>query len=138
MPPEPEQQGQLILLGENLSPNVSQALRLVDYNARHGTEVFPQRMPDPTVVPWLALQQAVWVTADERARRQWAEEIRRAGIPVIWVHRPKEGLSRKALLLLLLWVLDPILTEVAKARGPRHFRASFSGKRPKWEALALN
>ena len=122
-------------MDENLSPYVTQALRLVNYNTKHGTELFPQGTIDPQVLQWLGLQQAVWVTADEKARRKHIREIQDAGIHIIWVRRPKEGMSAKAQLLLILWVLDPILGEINEARQPSQFRALYSGQRPKWERL---
>jgi len=114
---------------------VADALHLVDYNAIACTKQFSGGTPDPTIIQWLALQNGIWITADERAKRKHADEIQKAGINIIWVHRPKEGLSKKAQLLLLLWVIDPILNEIKKSNSTSYFLAKYSGLRPKYERI---
>jgi hypothetical protein len=109
---------------------------LVDYNAVAVTEQFGQGVEDPTLIQWLGFRGGIWVTADKRAKHQHSEEIREAGIHILWVRRhKKEGMSKKAQLLLLLWVLDPILDEIARARRPTQFLSRYIGERPKWERL---
>jgi hypothetical protein len=114
---------------------LAEALHLVDYNAIACTKQFPGGTLDPTIIQWLALQNGIWITADEKAKRKHADEIHKAGINIIWVHRPKEGMSKKAQLLLFLWVIDPVLDEINKSRGTAYFLAKYSGARPKWERM---
>ena len=114
---------------------LADALTLVDYQAVSCSKQFGGKTPDPIIIQWIGLQNGVWITADEKARRTHAEEIKKAGIRIIWVRRPKQGMSKKAQLLLLLWVIDPILEEIKKSRGALHFLANYSGLRPRWERL---
>lgn len=126
----------LLLIDASLPDGpMAKALTLVDYNAIACTEQFSGGTPDQTIIRWLGLQNGIWITADERAKREHADEIYKAGINIIWVRRPKEGMSKKAHLLLLLWVLDPILGEIKKSRGAAYFLAKYSGARPKWERI---
>jgi hypothetical protein len=114
---------------------LAEALNLVDYNAVACSKQFAGKTPDPTIIQWIGLQNGIWITADERARREHAKEIKKAGIKIIWVHRSKEGMSKKAQLLLILWVIDPILEEINKSKGASYFLANYSGIRPKWKRL---
>jgi hypothetical protein len=132
----PKRLDPILLLDASLADcPLADALHLVDYNAIACTKQFSGRTPDPTIIQWLGLQNGVWITADEKARRQHSDEIQKASINIIWVRRPKEGMSKKAQLLLLLWVIDPILDEIEKSRGTAYFLAKYSGARPKWERL---
>jgi hypothetical protein len=131
-----EEQGPILVIDESLSDRpLAQALRLVSYNTAAATEQFGHGARDPIIIQWLGLQRGIWVTADEKAKRKHAQEIRDAGIHIVWVRRPKWGMSKKAQLLLLLWVVDPILQETARAKGPAQFLAYYSGERPKWKRL---
>ncbi|MFC1940630.1 hypothetical protein ACFLXO_08130 [Chloroflexota bacterium] len=114
---------------------LADALHLVDYNAIACSKQFSGGTPDPTIIQWLALQNGIWITADEKAKRKHSDEIQKAGINIIWVHRPKDGMNKKAQLLLLLWIIDPILDEIMKSKGTAYFLAKYSGARPKWERL---
>ena len=127
----------LILIDASLADRpLANAMREVDYNTVATSVQFGDGALDPTIIQWLGLQQGIWVTANENARRKHSDEIRAAGINIIWVRRPKKrGLSKKAQLLLLLWVMDPILEEMANANTPAQFRAYYSGSRPKKERL---
>jgi len=114
---------------------LADALSLVDYNAVACSKQFSGGTPDPIIIQWLGLQNGIWITADERAKRTHADEIQKAGINIIWVRRPKQGMNKKAQLLLLLWVIDQILDEIKKSKGSVYFLAKYSGARPKWERL---
>ncbi len=114
---------------------LADALNLVDYHAVACTKQFSGGTPDPTILQWLGLQNGIWITADEKAKRKHADEIQKANINIVWVHRPKDGMSKKAQLLLLLWVIDPILDEVKKSNNASYFLAKYSGLRPKYERL---
>ena len=126
----------LLLIDASLADcPLAKALGLVDYNAVACTEQFSGGTPDPTIIKWIALQNGIWITADEKAKRTHADEIQKAGINIIWVRRTKQGMSKKAQLLLLLWVIDPILDEIMKSKGAAYFLAKYSGARPRWERI---
>jgi hypothetical protein len=122
----------LLLVDESLSANpLAVILRLLDYNAKAVTEQFGQGVEDPTLIRWLGLQGGIWITADEKAKRQHADEIMEAGIHIVWVRRSKEGMGKKDQALLLLWVIDTIVGHISRARKPTQFLAYFVGRRPK-------
>ena len=115
---------------------LANVLRILDYNARAVKEVLPEGTKDEVLLGWLSLQGGVWVTADDRARRRHNQAIRAAGVNVLWVTRPRDGMSKKAQAYLLLGVLDKLLDGLVHARDPRWFRAYYSGERPKLEELS--
>lgn len=135
--PSLEKKGSFILIDASLADRpLAKALGLVNYNTVAATEQFEHGAQDPLIIRWLGLQGGIWVTADEKAKREHAEEIKNAGIHIVWIRRhKKEGMSKKAQLLLLLWVIDPILQEISKAKRPAQFLARYSGARPRWERL---
>lgn len=126
----------LLLIDASLADcPIAKALKLVDYNAVACTDQFSGGTPDKLIIQWLGLQNGIWITADEKAKREHSGEIHKSGINIIWVRRSKEGMSKKAQLLLLLWVIDPILDEVNKLKSAAYFLAKYSGARPKWERI---
>lgn len=132
----PKKHNPLLLIDASLADcPLADALKLVDYNTVACTKQFAGGTPDPKIIQWIGLQRGIWITADERAKRTHSEEIKKAGINIVWVKRPKQGMSKKAQLLLLLWVIDPIVDETLKAKEPVHFIAKYTGMRPKWERL---
>jgi len=125
-----------ILIDASLSDRVLvNALKLVDYYAVSCTEQFPEGTPDPMLIEWLGVQNGIWITADEKAKRQYADEIKSAKIHIVWVQRPKDGMNKRKQLLLLLWVIDPILEEIKNCNKPSHYLAKYSGIRPKYKRI---
>jgi hypothetical protein len=108
------------------------ALQAVNYNAIACNKQFPNATPDPTIIQWLALQGGIWITADEKAKRQHALEIKKAGVHVIWIKRSKNGMNAKNQLLLILWIIDPILQEISRAKRPCYFIGDYNGLRPRY------
>lgn len=138
MPDSPhDRQKPLLLIDASLADRpLAEALRLVDYNAVAVTDQFGHGVKDPTLIQWLGLQGGIWVTADEKARREHSDEIKDAGIHIIWVRRPKKtGMNKKQQLLLILWTIDPILDEIATAQRPAQFMAYYNVQRPKYERI---
>ena len=126
----------ILLIDASLADRpLADALSLVDYNAVACTRHFSGGTPDPIIIQWLGLQNGVWITADERAKRKHANEIQKSNINIVWVHRSKQGMSKKAQLLLLLWVIDPILEEVRKSNRACHYLAKYSGLRPRYKRI---
>jgi hypothetical protein len=50
-------------------------------------------VPDEEVIPRCAREGRVWVTADERARREHEVSLKANLVSTLWVHRPREGMS---------------------------------------------
>jgi hypothetical protein len=136
-PPSP-QVGPYILIDECLADvPITEALKLVDYNALSVSRLFGQGTKDSMIINWLGLNGGVWVTGDEKAKHEHAIGIKKAGIHIVWVHRHKKhGMSKKDQLKLLLWVLDPILETVISSRGPVQFKVYYNGIRPAWKQIS--
>ncbi len=85
------------LLDESLVPKVAEALALVGYDF----VVCEKGMKDPEVIDWCRENHAVWVHADDRARREHRVLLQATGIRTIWVYRPKSGMSAREQLRIL-------------------------------------
>ncbi len=134
--PHEHRSSPLILIDESLAAGPLQTvLSAVGYQAVSVQQAVGAGAQDSVILSWLGLRQGIWVTADEKAKRQHAGLIKSAGIHIIWVHRPKEGLNLRQQALLLLSTLDLILEDAARARSPRLYLVKFSGQRPRWERL---
>lgn len=136
---QPDPSTVVVLLDASLADRpVAAALRLVDYsNAVAVSDRFGEGVEDPIVIQWLGLQGGLWVTMDERARHRHAAVIEQSGIHVLWVRRPKSGMSKRQQLYLLLGVLDSVLEQIKRTRLNQSLRflAKYSGERPRVERL---
>ena len=110
----------LFLLDESLSPSVAKAFQLVGYNF----QVVHKGDPDPEIIEWCQENDAVWVHADDRSRRQHRVALQASGIRTIWVYRTKGRMSGKEQLRILAFVLPHFLNAIAKNPTVRHYRAS--------------
>ena len=117
------QDDQLFLLDRSLSLLVAKALRKVEYNFRAHDEVFDEHnTPDPTIIDWCKENAAVWVHADERAKRQHRSALQTSGIKTLVVHRPPTGMSAKELLRILTFALPQLDERWRKDPSVRHYK----------------
>lgn len=120
-------------MDENL-PNgpIVTVLQAMEYDARapsRGTQ-------DRSLIQWIASFGGVWITADERARMSYRDEIQKAGIHIVLVQRPRQGLSRRAAIRLIVYLIEKVIQDVARARSPQVYRLRYSGDRPIAEFLS--
>lgn len=91
------------------------------------------RIPDEKIIPWCARENRVWITADEAARRQHEFALKQHQVSVLWVHRPKTGMStayQHAHLAAALLKVDYLLGQNCK--GAVHYAiASPLGSQPR-------
>lgn len=129
--------GPVILIDESLTDRaLATALSAVDYNAIASTVQFGPGTPDPMIIQWLGFQGGIWVTADLESKRKHRDAIKDASIHILWIERPKKvGFSKKAQLLLIISVIEPVLKEISRSKVTCYFVAKFSGERPKLERL---
>lgn len=131
----------LFLIDNNLSYKLAQALRDVGFDCTSVKAEFPDlenASDEGDIIPWLSTEagyNGVWVTADEEAQRVHAKIILAKIISVLWIQRPKRGLSALQELQLLSYVILPVNTIVASATQPVYFKASFNAMRPKLEQM---
>ena len=114
----------LFLLDESLTPAVAKALALVGYNFATVEDVFGQRgATDPQIIDWCRNTDAVWVHADDRAKKQHGKQLQTSGIRTLWVYRKRGRMTGKEQLRILSFVLPHFAEEKNRTRS-RHFRAS--------------
>lgn len=85
------------LLDNCLNPELAQALRLAGWDIKNVYEAFGvgpwDRVLDEDIIPWCAREDRVLVTADESARREHELALKANLISVLWLQRPKKGMS---------------------------------------------
>lgn len=96
------------------------------------------RVEDEEIIDWLEKQgreRSVWITADEKAQKVHAKYILAKEISVLWVVRPKNGLSTLKALQLLSLIIEPLAQLISSTKQPLYLRTSISDKRIKLERL---
>ena len=115
----------LFLLDESLTPAVAEALNLVGYNfVTAEAEFGRQGALDPEIIAWCQDHQAVWIHADDRARRQHRALLQTSSIWTILIHRPGGRMTGREQLRILSFVLPKFLENTERRPGNRHFRAT--------------
>ncbi len=113
------------LLDESLAPAVARALRLVGYNIADVETAFGHKgVKDPEIIEWRRTNQAIWIHADDRARRQRKAQLLTSGIRTIWVFRPRGRMTGKEQLRILAFVLPKMIAALEQGARHRHYRAS--------------
>ena len=119
-PPNP-----LFLLDESLVPAVANALELVGYRFTSVRAVFAEdSVKDPDVIDWCRAQEAVWVHADDRARKHHKALIVQSGIRTVLVYRKRGRMTGKEQLRVLSFVLPHLLQEWETHPTVRHYRVA--------------
>ncbi len=113
------------LLDESLAPSVAQALKLVGYDFV-GIEAVPsgKGAQDPEIIDWCRANGAVWVHADDRAKRQHKVQLQTSGIRTLRIHRPQGRMTAKEQLRILAFVLPLFLERITESPRVRNYRAS--------------
>lgn len=115
----------LFLLDESLAPAVAQALRLVGYNIADVETAFGHKgVKDPEIIEWCRTNQAIWIHADDRARRQHRAQFQTSGIRTIWVFRSRGRMTGRDQLRILSFVLPKMIAALDQGTRHRHYRAS--------------
>ena len=127
------------ILDESLTPAVAKALSLVDYNFVDVLTEFGRReVKDSEIIAWCQDQGAVWVHADERARRQHRALLQTSNVRTILIHRPGGRMTGREQLRILSYVLPKFLENIKSNMSQRHFRATAANPtsaptlRPMW------
>lgn len=64
---------------------------------------------DEQLIPWMGDHNAVWIHADDEAKRRHRKLLVAHEIRTLWVRRPKQGMSSRQQLRMLSYVLDDFL-----------------------------
>lgn len=110
----------LFPLDESLAPSVARALRAVGHDFVTVVDAFGVRgVDDPRIIDWCRERGAVWVHADNRARRQHGARIETAGIRTPCL---RHQLSRQGQLRALSFVLPSLMERWRGNPGVRHYQ----------------
>ncbi len=103
-------------------------MQAVGYRVNTVEEVFGERgIKDPQIIAWCGESGAVWIHADDNARREHAREIVTAGISTVWIPRGKYGLSIKDQLGRLAYRMQAIEQWIGASNRPVHLVLRGSG-----------
>lgn len=115
----------LFLLDESLTPAVAEALSLVGYRFATLAAAFGRKgVEDPEIIEWCREQDAAWVHADDRARKEHRALLQRSGIRTVWVYRKQGRMSSREQLRILAFVLPRLLQERDRRPAVRHYRVT--------------
>ena len=113
------------LLDESLVPVVAQALASVGYEiADVESSLGSKGVKDPEIIEWCKVNNAVWVHADDRARKQHRALLLTSGIRTVWVYRKRGAMSAKEQLRVLSFTLPQLLHNWQEFPRQRHYRVS--------------
>ena len=114
-----------LLLDASLSPAVAKALAEVGYVIFDVSAVFGNYDAlDPQIIEWCEENDAVWVHADDRAKKQHKATLQTSGIKTIWIYRPQGKMSTKEQLRILSYVLPQLTEKWEDNPKQRHYRVS--------------
>ena len=115
----------LFLLDESLAPSVARALALVGYRFVNIEKAFGVRgVKDPDIIQWCGENFAVWVHADDRARRQHGKQIHASRIRTLWIYRKGGQMTAREQLRILSSVLPRLIDNFNQRPSQRHYRAT--------------
>ena len=114
-----------LLLDASLSPVVAKALAIVGYDIFDVSAVFGHYdAKDPEIIEWCKENGAVWIHADDRAKKQHRATLQTSGIKTIWVYRPQGKMSTKEQLRILSYVIPQLMEKWKENPKQRHHRVS--------------
>lgn len=115
----------LLLLDESLTPAVADALSLVGYRFATLAAAFGRKgVEDPEIIEWCRAQDAAWVHADDRARKEHRALLQRSGIRTVWVYRKQGRMSSREQLRILAFVLPQLFRKWEEQPRVRHYRVT--------------
>lgn len=119
----------LFLIDDSLSRDVARALRFVGYNFTSVFDAFDSRprVLDPEIIDWAKDHDAVWVHADDKAKKKHRAQILSAGIRTLWIYRRQGKMSSRDQLRILSYVLANLLEQYSKYPSRLHYAASSHG-----------
>jgi len=86
---------------------------------------------DPEIIEWLHQHQAVWVHADDRAKKEHRKLLAACNVKTLWVYRPGGCMSSAEQLRILAFVLPDLLDKYRQNPSHRHHRVDAHGQAPR-------
>ena len=130
----------LFLLDESLVPAVAKALNLVGYRFVDMETAFGRKgVKDLEIIKWCTEREAVWVHADDRARKQHKVLLHTSGIQTVLIYRKRGAMTGKEQLRILTFVLPRLIQNWEQSPKVRHFWASaaHSLAKPSLKAITI-
>lgn len=117
-----ESRNPLFLLDESLAPIVAEALALVGHNIRNIDTAFGRKgIGDPEIIEWCRTNRAIWIHADDRARREHGIALQTSGIRTIWVYRPGGRMTAQEQLRILAFAIPKMIEALDRQPRVRHY-----------------
>ena len=112
----------LFLLDESLAPIVAEALKLVGHNIANVEMAFGRKgIGDPEIIEWCRMNEAIWIHADDRARRDHSVQLQTSGIRTIWVYRRRGGMTAQEQLRVLAFAIPKMIEALERQPRVRHY-----------------
>ena len=123
--PDSERRAPLFLLDESLAPVVARSLALVGYNISTISDEFGRTgVKDPEIIEWCKLNDAVWIHADDSAKREHKKLLQTSGIRTLWIYRKRGGMAAREQLRIISHALPRLMRGYGEQPRIRHYRAS--------------
>ena len=110
---------------------MARALNLVGYNTFTFRDIEEfrdrKRVDDEEIIPWCGEHDAVWVHADDSAKREHKKLMEAHGTKTIWVYRPTGAMGSKDQLRALTYSLPRALDRLRKFQ---HVAIRVTGHQP--------
>ena len=120
-----EQHNPLFLLDESLAPVVAQALAMVGYNIVNVEAALGRKgIKDPEIIDWCQANGAIWIHADDRAKKEHRVLLQTSGIRTIWVSRRRGMMTAREQLRIVAYSIPKMLDAVERHPRVQHYRVS--------------
>jgi hypothetical protein len=120
----------LFLIDDSLNWIVADALSLVGYNVTSVFKAFNKEsgVKDSRIIEWCKKNNAIWVHADDKSRKEHKKDILMAGIRFLWVYRPGGKMSSKEQLRIISYVFPDLIDKYLSTPKKLHYKASAHGE----------
>ena len=110
---------------------MGRALRKVGYRVVLVSEINEfqglLRVTDDKLIPWMGDRAAIWIHADDNAKREHKKLLVAHAVRTLWVYRPKGVMSSREQLRALSYVLDDFLERLRAQPRRLHYELRVHG-----------
>ncbi len=85
------------------------------------------RVTDDKLIPWMGDRSAIWINADDNAKREHKKLLLAHAVRTLWVYRPKGTMSSREQLRALSYVLEDFLERLRALPRKRHYELRIHG-----------
>ena len=87
------------------------------------------RVTDDKLIPWMGDRNAIWIHADDNAKREHKKLLLAHAVRTLWVYRPRGEMSSREQLRALSYVLDDFLERLTSQPSKLHYELRVHGAR---------